>query len=147
MKKLFMWVLAATLMCGTTTVFTSCDDDDVEDIMETINLVGKWKSTGQVTPKPTDNLEIDFNSTIEFKSDGTFSTTYSDNETATGTWTLRGKVLTMSYNISGVQTSQNFNIQEGWSRDRMVMTTVINDEDDNGKTITYNVSITMNRIK
>ena len=28
MKKILMWVLAATLACGTTTVLTSCDDSD-----------------------------------------------------------------------------------------------------------------------
>ena len=41
MRKMKMWVMAATLVCGTTTVLTSCsdkDDDSVEPETETANM-------------------------------------------------------------------------------------------------------------
>ncbi len=147
MKKIFMWMLAVTLMCGTTAVVSSCDDDDVEDVLETVNLVGKWTSTGQVTPNPGNKPDFDFDGTIEFKSNGTVVSTDSENHSLEGTWTLRGKVLTVTISDEGEQVTSTYNIQEGWTRDRMVMTTVVNIPDSIGKSVAYTITVTLNRVK
>ena len=147
MKKILMWVLAATLTCGTTTVLTSCDDDDVEDVMETLNIVGKWTGTVTVTPQPADDLEFEFGGTVEFKADGTYTSVGTGGDTSTGSWTLRDKTLTVTKTEDGETLSDLYKIQDGWTRDKMTIVNTFTDEDENGKTVTYTITTTMNRVK
>ena len=147
MKKILMWVFAATLICGTTAVFTSCDDDDVEDLMENINIVGKWKTTGSVTPVPSEDIDIIINCTLEFKGDGTFISVDEEGDKGTGTWLLRDRTLTMSTTEDGETITQTFNIQSDWTRDRMAMIAKYTDADEGGKAMVYTINVVMNRIK
>ena len=147
MKKILMWVLAATLTCGTTTVLTSCDDDDVEDVMENLNIVGKWTGTATVSPEMPEDMEFEFDGTVEFKADGTYVSIDPDGDSNSGTWALRDKTLTLTQTEEGISFSDVYKIQDGWTRDKMTLVGTFTDEDDNGKTVTYTVTITMNRVK
>lgn len=148
MKKQLLWMLAAVLtFCGTTTVFTSCDDDDVENVMETLNIVGRWNTSAQVSPQLSDDIEITFSDAIEFKTDGTVATFGEDGRPDAGTWTLRDKALTITWKIEGASFSEVYKVQDGWTRDRMVVTYNFTDEDINGKKVNYTVYITMTRMK
>ena len=141
-------MLAAILTCcGTTTVLTSCDDDDVENVMETLNIVGTWKTIGDVTPNPVGNIKFDFYSSIEFKSDGTVVCFDKNDNKMTGTWSLRDRTLTIVWSYGGETYSETYSVQDGWTRDRMVITYNFTDEDESGKMVNYVVTITMNRTK
>ena len=148
MKKRILWMLATILtICGTTTVMTSCDDDDVEDIMETLNIVGQWKSLGIVTPQVVEGMSVEMNDVTEFKSDGTYISIDEDGEQTTGTWALRNKTLTLTQTEDGQTINIVYVIQEGWTRDKMVMSTTFTGEDKDGNTITYTLTVTMTRLK
>lgn len=143
-----MWMLATILtFCVPTTLMTSCDDDDVEDIMETLNIVGQWKALGVVTPQVVENVDFEINDFLEFKADGTCISIDADGEQINGTWILRNKTLTITQTIDGQTTNDVYKIQEGWTRDKIVMTTTFTAEDINGKASTYTLTITMNRVK
>ena len=149
MKKTMMWMLAAILtLCGTTTVLTSCDDDDVENVMETLNIVGRWKTTVEVTPSPVDEMEITFLSDIEFKGDGTVISHFDlEDDLTDAKWTLRDKTLILTQSIEGEVITNTLKIQDGWTRDRMVMTYNFTDVDESGKEVVYTVTVIMNRVK
>lgn len=136
-----MWVLAATLTCVTATVMTSCSDDDVENVMENLNIVGKWNTKAQLSPT-AEGVRIEYGNVVEFKADGSFIGIDEKGEQNVGTWKLRDKTLRVTFTIDGRTLEQSYAIQEGWSRDRMVMTYSFTDEG-----VTYTVIITMNRVK
>ena len=138
-----MWVLAATLTCGLATVMTSCDDDEVDDVMKTLNIVGKWNTTSQISPT-VDDLEIVFNSVIEFKADGSFISSDTNGEQSIGQWKLKDKTLTINFTEDGNTFTQNYSVQDGWTRDRMVLLYSFIDEET---TYTITITITMNRAK
>lgn len=146
MKKIFIWMFAAILSCGLTTVVTSCDDDDVEDVMETINMVGKWTGSAQVSPIPSFDLEITFEGITTFNSDYTYTSVDVDGITTTGKWSLIRQSLRMTETVQGQEISHEFKIQDGWTRNRVVMTTTIEDLDENNKPISYTLTITLNRV-
>ena len=66
-------MFAAILTCGSTTVLTSCSDDEVEDFVEAVNLVGTWKGTIiSLTPAPSSRLEFEMDGSVTFNANGTF---------------------------------------------------------------------------
>jgi hypothetical protein len=141
-----MWVLAATLSCGLTTVFTSCSEDDVKDIFESVNIIGTWKGSATLTPTPSTAIEIYFDGTTTFDTDHTFTNTDDDGTKTKGTWSLDKQVLTMKQNIDGITVTQTYHIDDNWSRDKMVMTTTFDDTDINGKIVHYTITITLRRV-
>lgn len=141
-----MWVFAATLCCGLTTTFTACSKDDVKDIFESVNLVGTWKGTGSVSPSPSTEIEFIFDGTTTFNSDHTFTNTDDDGTQTRGEWKLNKQELTMTQTIDGVKIIQVFSIDDNWTRDTMVLTTIIDDEDINGNVVHYTLTITLHRV-
>lgn len=87
-------------LCGTTLVTSSCGDDEVEDFIETINLVGTWKEVDlKVTPDLENPEMVEFGefATITFNSDFTYSVTNGE----TGTWQLKDKTITTKWTNHG----------------------------------------------
>lgn len=148
MKKIFLMTVAAILsFCGVTTVLTSCDDDEVENVMETLNIVGKWKTTAEVRPTPVEGVDSWFIDYIEFKADGTVVAFEDGDSDIVGTWILRDKTLIITMSIGDESFNNEYKIQEGWTRDRMVITYSFTEEDEDLRKMTYNVTITLNRVK
>ena len=135
------------VICGTTTVMTSCNDDDMEDIMENLNIVGQWKSLGIVSPQVVEGVTVEMSDITEFKTDGTYVSIDEDGEQTIGTWVLRNKTLTLTQTEEGQTINIVYVIKEGWTRDKIVMFTTFTGEDENGNTITYTLTVTMNRLK
>ena len=146
-RKHFLWMLVAILsLCGATTVMTSCDDDDVEDLVSTLNIVGKWRTSAQVTPPLADGMELRIDGDVEFKADGTVASIDAEDAQTTGTWTLRDKTLTMTLTIEGQTVSNIYKVQDGWTRDKMVLTYTFTAPDEDGNMVTYTVTLTMTRL-
>lgn len=147
MKKIFIWMLAAILCGGLTTVVSSCGDDDVVDAIETINMVGKWTGSAQVSPTPGNSMEISFDGVTTFNSDYTYTTVDEDGSIVTGKWSLTKQTLKMTEIHEEGNVVLEYKIQDGWTRDRMVMTTVAEIPDETGKPVSYTFTITLNRVK
>ncbi len=127
MKKLVKWMLAAILICGTATTLTSCEQEEMEDIINTANIIGTWKSGDtKFSPTPESDLDLDFDGCITFNADGTFTDCTGKN----GHWTLREQTVTLYYPNGDAQNRQ-YTIQDGFSRNHMVLSTTINTEDGN----------------
>lgn len=75
MKKFLSWMMAAMLICGTTTVFSACssDDDGINtDGITMSDIAGRWKLTdAKISP---DNIyaEFELGGVCNFIEDGTF---------------------------------------------------------------------------
>lgn len=127
-------MLAAFLLCCTPAVLTSCNDDDVEDFMESINLIGTWEVTDYtVTPAVADGDEINIakGQKIVFKNDLTFI----DSEGNSGTWKVSEKKIYVTY--PGEEEAL-FAEVKSYTRDDMVLT-VISDP--------YTIHIGLKRVK
>lgn len=127
-------MLAAFLLCCTPAVLTSCNDDDVEDFMESINLIGTWEVTGYtVTPAVADGDEINIakGQKIVFKNDLTFI----DSEGNSGTWKISEKKIYVTY---PGEKEALFAEVKSYTRDDMVLT-VISDP--------YTIHIGLKRVK
>ena len=146
-RKHFLWMLVAILaLCSATTVMTSCDDDDVDDIVGSLNIVGKWRTSAQVTPPLADGVDLRIDGDIEFKADGTVVSIDTNGTQATGTWTLKDKTLTMTLTVDGQTASNTYKVQDGWTRDKMVLTYTFTALNEGGKMVTHTVTLTMTRL-
>ena len=146
-RKHFLWMLVAILaLFSATTVMTSCDDDDVDDLVGTLNIVGKWRTSAQVTPPLAEGMDLRIDGDIEFKADGTSVSIDADGTPTTGTWTLKDKILTMTLNVEGETVSNTYKVLDGWTRDKMVLTYTFTAPDESGKMVTYTVTLTMTRL-
>lgn len=146
-RKHFLWMLVAMMaLCSATTVMTSCDDDDVEDLVSTLNIVGKWRTSAQVTPPLADGMDLRIDGDVEFKADGTVVSIDTEGTQTTGTWTLRDKTLTMTLTIEGETVSNTYKVQDGWTRDKIVLTYTFTAPDESGTMVTYTVTLTMTRL-
>lgn len=146
-RKHFLWMLVAILaLCSTTTVMTSCGDDDTEDLVGTLNIVGKWRTSAQVTPPLADGMDLRIDGDIEFKADGSAVSIDADGTQTTGTWTLKDKILTMTLTIEGQTVSNTYKVQDGWTRDKMVLTYTLTVPDEGGNMVTHTVTLTMTRL-
>ena len=95
MKKFLSWMMAAILICGTTTVFSACSSDDdginTDDITMS-DIAGKWKLTdAKISP---DDIEAEFElgTVSNFREDGTFISSDGD----TYAWTVSGNTIIIS---------------------------------------------------
>ena len=146
-RKHFLWMLVSILVhCSATTVMTSCNDDDVEDLVGSQNIVGKWRTSAQVTPPLADGMDLRIDGDIEFKADGTAVSIDADGTQTTGTWTLKDKTLTMTLTVDGQTVSNTYKVQDGWTRDKMVLTYTLTVPDEGGKMVTHTVTLTMTRL-
>ncbi len=140
LRSIFYWMFAAILTCGSTTVLTSCSDDEVEDFVEAVNLVGTWKGTIiSLTPAPSSRLEFEMDGSVTFNANGTFVN--SDGEK--GEWSLRDKTISMVYTENGQSFTQQYYVQDGYTRDQIELkgTYSFPGEGD------YNVTIRLTRVK
>lgn len=145
--KHFLWMLVAILtLCSATTVMISCDDDDVEDLVSTLNIVGKWRTSVQVTPPLADGMDLRIDGDVEFKADGTVASIDAEGTQTTGTWTLRDKILTMTLNYEGQTVSNTYKVQDGWTRDKIVLTYTFTAPDEDENMVTHTVTLTMTRL-
>ncbi|MBP5388485.1 MAG: hypothetical protein J6Y97_14040 [Prevotella sp.] len=127
MKKLVKWMLAAILICGTATTLTSCEQEDMDDIVNTANVIGTWKSSDmQISPTPECDLDLHLDGYFTFNANGTFTDCCGKN----GRWTLRNKMITLIY-PNGDGRNMQYTIQGGYSRKQMVLMSTINTEDGN----------------
>ena len=75
MKKRFLWMLAAILICGTSTLLTSCSDNEDNPVEPSKQIVGKWYAENN-TPGSinADGISIDYQKLVQyadFKDNGT----------------------------------------------------------------------------
>ena len=95
MKKFFSWMMAAILICGTTTVFSACssDDDGINtDEITMSDIAGKWKLTdAKISPEDI-SAEFELGTVSNFREDGTFISSDGD----TYAWTVSGNTIIIS---------------------------------------------------
>ena len=123
MRKIMQWVLAATLICGTS-VFTSCtsdnDDNPVPESGASGELVGQWYSdvSGATYAAWTYGKAWQ---QMEFNVDGTGTTSiyYLNNDDAVGrerysfTYTAKEGVLTMDIAERNTKTTARYTVSDG----------------------------------
>ena len=122
MKKIISTCMfAAILALGTTTTLTSCTESQMEDFVESVNIVGTWNCTETIvsSSSPSDAM-YHYNGQITFRADHSFYDSYGD----TGTWSIRNKVITLVYDYGFVRDVQFF-VQDGYTPQLMVLTTTI----------------------
>ena len=122
MKKFVKkYLLAMILILGSATMFTSCDEKLMEDIAESVNLVGTWQCSETVhsSVSPSD-IRPTFDGYITFRADHTFT----DNYGFSGNWYLKNRTVTLDYN-SRYKGRVQLLVQEGYTTKRMVLTTNI----------------------
>ena len=123
MKNLMQWVLAATLICGTS-VFTSCssdnDDNPVPESGASGELVGQWYSDVSGATYAAWTYGKAWQQT-EFNADGTGTTSiyYLNNDDAVGrerysfTYTAKEGVLTMDIAERNTKTTARYTMSDG----------------------------------
>ena len=123
MKNLMQWVLAATLICGTS-VFTSCssdnDDNPVPESGASGELVGQWYSDVSGATYAAWTFGKAWQQT-EFNADGTGTTSiyYLNNDDAVGrerysfTYTAKEGVLTMDIAERNTKTTARYTMSDG----------------------------------
>ena len=123
MKNLMQWVLAATLICGTS-VFTSCssdnDDNPVPESGASGELVGQWYSDVSGATYAAWTFGKAWQQT-ELKADGTGVTNiyYLDGDVAVGrerysfTYTATDGVLTMDIAERNTKTTARYTVSDG----------------------------------
>ena len=123
MKNIMQWVLAATLICGTS-VFTSCSlDNDANPVHKSEangDLVGKWYSDVSGATHAAWTFGKAWQQT-EFNADGTGTTSiyYLNNDDAVGrerysfTYTAREGVLTMDIAERNTKTTARYTMSDG----------------------------------
>ena len=123
MKNLMQWVLAATLICGTS-VFTSCspdnDDNPVPESGASGELVGQWYSDVSGATYAAWTFGKAWQQT-EFNADGTGTTTiyYLNNDDAVGrerysfTYTATDGLLTMDIAERNTKTTARYAVSDG----------------------------------
>jgi hypothetical protein len=123
MKKIArMLMFVALLTLGTTTTLTSCDENQMEDFVESVNIIGTWSCTESVIPttNPSAN-RYHYNGLITFRANHSFTDSYGD----TGTWSIKNRMITLVYD-NGLIRNVQFLIQDGYTSQTMVLTTTLN---------------------
>lgn len=120
MKNLMQWVLAATLICGTS-VFNSCSsDNDDNHVGAGVELVGQWYSDVSGDTYAAWTYGKAWQQT-ELKADGTGTTSiyYLNNDDAVGrerysfTYTATDGVLTMDIAERNTKTTARYTVSDG----------------------------------
>ena len=143
MKKIFCWLFLSVFLCSTTMVTTSCGDDEVEDFIETINLVGTWKQLSHsITPDLPNPELVTFseNDIVTFNADYTYIV---NNGEGKGTWSLKNKILSCKYKEDGKEEEESF-LVESYDRNQLVISTKEQMPTDGN---TYKITYTFARVK
>ena len=86
---------------------TSCGDDEVEDFVESIELIGTWKTTEfKSSPSLPKDAKFELNNKVTFNAD--HSMILENGETAK--WSLKNKTVTIEYSDQGVLVHLTLNI-------------------------------------
>ncbi len=102
-------------------MLTSCDEKAMEDFVESVNLVGTWKCSETVhTSVSSSDVRPFFTGLMTFNSNHTFYDSYGER----GTWSLRNRTITLYYDNGYIGTVQLL-VQDGYTPDKMVLTTTI----------------------
>ena len=97
MKKVYSTITMLAMMVAALS-FTACggDDDEIDNGGDA-SIVGEWECTNLDLDKNTSGLyvesRINIGDRVRFQSDGTIYAHFSDGESDTGRWSLRGKTL------------------------------------------------------
>ena len=122
MKKIArIFTFFAILTLGTTTTLTSCDENTMEDFVESVNIVGTWSCTESVisTTCPSD-ARYHYNGLMTFRANHTFSDSYGES----GTWSIKNRIITLFYD-RGFRRDVKFIVQDGYTTKTMVLTTTL----------------------
>ena len=97
MKKFYSTVMMLAMMVAALS-FTACGgDDDVDNGGGDVSIVGEWECTNLDLDKNTSGLyvesRINIGDRVRFQSDGTIYAHFSDGESDTGRWSMRGNAL------------------------------------------------------
>ena len=103
MKKIYSTVMMLAMMVAALS-FTACGgDDDVDNGKVEASIVGEWECTYLDFDKDYPGLHADahlnIGDRVRFKSDGTYYANYSDGESETGRWSLKGNTLTIAADV------------------------------------------------
>ena len=98
MKKVYSTVMVLAMMVAALS-FTACggDDDEVDNGKVDSTIVGEWECTNLDFDKNLSGLyvesRINIGDRVRFQSDGTIYARFSDGESETGRWSMRGNAL------------------------------------------------------
>ena len=144
MKKYLFWIFVSMLLCAGTTFITSCTEDEVNDFIESVNLVGTWKQVSRsITPELENPELVEFydNLTTTINSDFTYSSSNGE----TGTWRLKDRTIYTTWTYDG-ETGEETAYIESFERDQMVLSSTIR-VPDNSQGKYYKMTVTVNRVK
>lgn len=136
MKRFLIWMFAAILTCGTATVFTSCNEDDVEEFITKLTLVGTWNVSVSSSPALPGDASLGLGETITFNSNGTFE----NNHGETGSWAMNGWKITIKGSEGYTLT---YIIHEDYTPSRVVMDSDVVLEGMNNK---YHVTVVLSKV-
>ena len=127
MKKLYSNVMMLAMIVAALS-FTACgsDDDDVDNGKVDSSIVGEWECTNLDLDKNSSGLYVDsrinIGDRVRFQSDGTIYAHFSDGDTDTGRWSLKGKTLIIDGAVrlgdsSGVNVPFEYNVTKLTSKE------------------------------
>lgn len=121
MKKLAKhYLFAVLLIFGASTMLTSCDEKAMEDFVESVNLVGKWNCSETIHSSDR-SIRPFFDGYIQFEANHTFTDSHGDR----GEWSIKNRTITLDYHRGYAGIIQML-VQEGYTTEKMVLTTTIN---------------------
>ena len=126
MKKVYSTVMMLAMMVAALS-FTACgDDDDVDNGSGDASIVGEWECTNMNYDEDLSGLyvesRINIGDRVRFQSDGTIYAHFSDGDTDTGRWSLKGKTLIIDGAVrlgdsSGVNVPFEYNVTKLTSKE------------------------------
>ena len=98
MKKVYSTVMMLVMMVAALSLIAcGSDDDEVDNGKVEASIVGEWECTYLDFDKNTSGLyvesRINIGDRVRFQSDGTIYARFSDGESETGRWSMRGNAL------------------------------------------------------
>ena len=97
MKKVYSTVMVLAMMVAALSLTACGGDDDVDNGKVEASIVGEWDCTNLDLDKNSSGLYVDsrinIGDRVRFQSDGTIYARFSDGESETGRWSMRGNAL------------------------------------------------------
>ncbi len=126
MKKLYSTVMMLAMMVAALSLTACGGDDDEVDNGGDASIVGEWECTNMNYDENLSGLyvesRINIGDRVRFQSDGTIYAHFSDGESDTGRWSLRGKTLIIDGAVrlgdsSGVNVPFEYNVTKLTSKE------------------------------